>query len=155
MPLGPSWAYLWQFLALLNACWALWGRFGVVLGALWARFGLHLELTWAHLGCLGPFLGKLGPNLIENVDLYFALGKTYTKNLSLGTPALPREAPRSVTMRGGLHPPACEKAVDQVVPRLGGGAKLLSGGLRVSRRGLGSFSFGGLLGAFFSLLGAS
>ena len=69
--------------------------FGIDLESIWEPCGLDLASIWnllgSHLGCLAPFLGKLGPNLIENVDLYFALGKTNTKNLFLGTPALPRE----------------------------------------------------------------
>ena len=108
MPLGCFWASLWHLLALLGACWAL----RVDLGSIWEPYGLDLASIWGvlgvHLGALGASLGKLGPNLIENADLYFALGKICLKNLSLGTPALPREAPRSVTMRGGLHPPACQ-----------------------------------------------
>ena len=69
--------------------------FWIDLGSIWKPYGLDLASIWklleGHLGCLAPFLGKLGPNLIENVDLYFALGKTFSKNLFLGTPALPRE----------------------------------------------------------------
>ena len=42
-----------------------------------------------------------------------------------GTPALPRYAPRSATMRGGLATLSVLNMMVQVVPCLGGGAQLL------------------------------
>ena len=61
---GPSWGHPGHnvsqpyFLArLFHRSWALWGRFGALLGPSWDPFGALWGLSWASWGAPGPLLG--------------------------------------------------------------------------------------------------
>ena len=81
-------------------------------------------------------LAKLGTDLA--VLLRILLGPTFRT----GTPALPRYAPRSVTMRGGPLPSVVERNLEWTYNGSLGGQT----GLRVSRRGIEAPLFWKLLG---------
>ena len=75
-----------------------WARSLVDFGKVWGAFGEGFAGIWNLSARLGADLGglaKLGTDLA--VLLRTLVGPTFRT----GTPALPRYAPRSVTMRGG------------------------------------------------------
>ena len=104
-PLGPLGCMLGPQGSIWGPFWALKARFGVDFGGVWGGSGEDLGGSWEDFDqILDGFWTDMGKemndttNFIENADLYFALRKICLKHLSLRTPALSREAPRSVTI---------------------------------------------------------
>ena len=152
--MGRSWAALKRFLVasgtLLGvACASLkalgsilnnLGPSGLDLGSILEDFGEHLGRIWEGFGRILAFLG---------VDFGEIWDKSLHRKMQFSTLHLPnplqkksysgdpRAASRSPAERHnarGSPPSSVLDPVDQSTPCLGGGAKLLSGGLRVSRR---------------------
>ena len=98
--------------------WTLWGTFwkafgcsGAHFGCLWNASGCLLGIPWASKAFLEAFETHLGAIWeLYGVDLG-SVCVFSAPHSDKGTPALPRFAPRSVTMRGGSRnfssPPAC------------------------------------------------
>ena len=106
---------------------ALKNGFGRVLGSIWEGVGTVWAVFWTLLGC---FFGILNPNFCKHRSrmgskrpfgsildafwevlggLWMDFGRFWEgsgKIFYVRTPALSREAPRSVPMRGGPRPPS-------------------------------------------------
>ena len=91
--------------------WTLWGTFwkafgcsGAHFGCLWNAPGCLLGIPWASRAFLEAFEMHLGAIWeLYGVDLG-SICAFSTPHSDKGTPALPRFAPRSVTIRGGSQP---------------------------------------------------
>ena len=118
----------WKFGVGKKRCQnGLKGGFGRVLGSIWEGVGTVWAVFWTLLGC---FFGILNPNFCKHrsrmgskrpfgsiLDRFWGvLGglwmdferfwEGFGKIFYVRTPALSREAPRSVPMRGGPGPPS-------------------------------------------------
>ena len=118
--------------------------FGGRLGAVGALLGTIFAFLWRFLDALGRVLDLMGvSDLIlgefgEDLDKVLrGFGESFAKALEdfgrififeMGTPAPPRSAPRSVTLRGGPSP----RVVDPALPG-NFGPKTLQRGVRTSR----------------------
>ena len=147
--------------------------FGRVLGSIWEGVGTVWAVFWTLLGC---FFGILNPNFCKHRSrmgskrpfgsildgfwevlggLWMDFGRFWEgsgKIFYVRTPALSREAPRSVPMRGGPGPPSVLNGTSPTsLPVLPWeGLRPLLRRLRVSRRVFEYAPFGGLLGHFFA-----
>ena len=107
---------------------ALKNGFGRVLGSIWEGVGTVWAVFWALFDC--PF-DALNPSFFKHrsgkgfkrpfgsiLDRFWRVlggfgmdferfGEGFGKIFYVRTPALSREAPRSIPMRGGPRPPAC------------------------------------------------
>ena len=164
MDLGGSWAPFGRGLA----------RSGPSFGRFWAVFFCILNPNFckhrSRMGSKRPF-GSILDGFWEVLGgLWMDFGRFWEgsgKIFYVRTPALSREAPRSVPMRGGPRPPSVLDATSptslQSLPWEG--LRPLLRRLRVCRRGFEPLPFGGLLGHvfaffwhffdFFRFLGAS
>ena len=123
--LGHFWACLCRFLADKNPPFCKhWSNMVVKrpLGTIWGRFGEDLERIWGGLGGFGSFWGQILNEIREEsvvhiyvyihiftyiyiyryMQVFARVYNTFPSLLYVETPALPRFASRSVTMRGGL-----------------------------------------------------
>ena len=91
--------------------WTLWGTFwkpfgcsGAHFGCLWNALGCRLGIPWASKTFFEAFETHLGAIWeLYGVDLG-SICAFSAPHSDKGTPALPRFAPRSVTIRGGSQP---------------------------------------------------
>ena len=145
---------------------ALKNGFGRVLGSIWEGVGTVWAVFWTLLGC---FFGVLNPIFCKHRSrmgskrpfgsildrfggvlgaLWMDFGRFWEssgKIFYVRTPALSREAPRSVPMRGGPRPPSVlDDYSPTSLPNLPWeGLRPLLRRLRVSRRLFGDSPFGG------------
>ena len=152
---------------------ALKSGFGRVLGSIWEGVGTVWAVFWALFDC--PF-DALNPSFFKHrsgkgfkrpfgsiLDRFWRVlggfgmdferfGEGFGKIFYVRTPALSREAPRSVPMRGGPRPPSVLDATSptSLLNLPWEGLRPLLRRLRVCRRGFSHLPLGGLLGYFFA-----
>ena len=111
MDLGGSWAPFGRGLGRsgpsVGHFWMPFGRFFGALNRGFFKHGSKMGSKRPFGSILGRFwrvLGGVWEGLEGDLGRFTPLFSGFS---FVRTPALPRSAPRSVTMRGGLAPPAC------------------------------------------------
>ena len=129
---GRSWPALGRFLDVQNRAFfqhwpkmgskrpagSILGRFWEGFGRILGGFGRVLEGIWDDFWFdFGKVLRNEGePALNLNSTLHVKVGLTFLKFFYVRTPALSREAPRSVSMRGGPPPSVRDHSPKMLLP---------------------------------------
>ena len=116
-PYGHFWTIVGRCLGLLNRSFCKhWSEMASrrAFGSIVRRFGEGLGRVWMGLGRIWAL----------KIEAFVSHGRPLSTlrapcclTFATGTPALPRYAPRSVTIRGGLRPLRVLDVVPQVPPR--------------------------------------